>query len=98
MTAVVAPARVDVGALAGTMQIEASKRVASALTSALVGLEDNENGLNEVQKAEVFAALLCVFDGFERTVARELVSALRTADVDVWGLPDALEDLASDAS
>lgn len=97
MTVVAAPARVDVGALAASMTNEAFGRISSALTSALVGLNDAENGVNELQQAALFEHLLCAFDGFGRSVASELVTTLRENGVDTWGLPTEFEDLVSDA-
>jgi hypothetical protein len=85
--------RVDVGALAASIKGDAYRRLAAAFTASLTTLDDNENPLNETQRAEMLSGLLDSFDRFERSVAADLVHDLAKSGVTMWGLGDDLEDL-----
>jgi hypothetical protein len=89
----VATQRVDVGAMAATVRGEAAERVASMIATTAKALEEAGNGLNEKQAAEFIEGAVYSFDGFERSCAKAIVEALSTVGVEVWGLPDNLEDL-----
>ena len=85
--------RVDVGALAGEIRNETAKRVATALVLAFDGLEEDDRGLGQLQKIELVEVAMEMFDGFERSVAIDLVDGLTHAGVPVWGFPPELADL-----
>jgi hypothetical protein len=85
--------KVDVGAIAGALQDEAVKRVASAIVLSFDNLDEAENPLNELQKAEIIENALHTFDGFERAAARVVVDALTRNEVATWGFSTELADL-----
>ena len=87
---------VDVGALAGFIHNEAARQAARGIAFSINALREDDAPLNEKQVAELIEAAIVFFDGFERTVAAELVRNLTRQGVAVWGLPDALADLVSD--
>jgi hypothetical protein len=91
MTAVDSSVRVDAGALSASVRNEAFQRVAQAVTTARVALADQGNRLNELQEAALVEHVLGAFDGFERSVADELVRTFKANGVEVWGLPRAFE-------
>lgn len=75
---------VDVGALAGAIQLDASRRISEAVSLTVHGLEEEGTPLNERQVGELFRSVLRCFDGFETATIRELQRSLR--GVDQWGL------------
>jgi len=84
---------VDVGALAGAIRLEASSRLSTLLSSGFQSLEDNGLGLNDLQKAALIEWALDMFDGFERSVAKEIIEGLTEKGIGVWGLSRDLADL-----
>jgi len=92
---------VDVGALAGEIRLEVSRRLSTLLSSGFQELEDKDLGLNDLQKATLIEWALDVFDGFERSVAKDIIKDLTEKGIGVWGLRRELADLQpgeSDAS
>jgi hypothetical protein len=85
--------RVDVGALAGEIRIEVSRRLSTLLSSGFQALEDSDRGLNELQKATLIEWAVDVFDGFERSVAKKIIRDLTEEGIGVWGLSSTLADL-----
>jgi hypothetical protein len=88
--------RLDVGALSGSIMIDARSRIARAVTCTASTLEERDDPLSENQAAELLANLLTMFDGHERHVAELLVHDLHEAGVRTWGLPSELADLEAD--
>jgi hypothetical protein len=85
--------RVDVGALAAGLQLQAANLVASTLVHAIGALNDNENPLSELQQAALVESALRHFDGYELAVAQDLKRDLEDSGVTVWGLTDEHEKL-----
>jgi hypothetical protein len=85
--------RVDVGALAAEIRLGVSDRLAQMLEVAYEACDAKDNPLNSMQKIELTSAMLDVFDGFEREVARDLITDLTSNGVGVWGLSADLGDL-----
>jgi hypothetical protein len=92
--------RLDVGALAGSVMIDARARIAQTISSTVFMLDEYGWPLSEKQAEALLVNLLAAFDGHERYVAELLVNDLREAGVRTWGLPSELADLedADDAS
>jgi hypothetical protein len=85
--------RVDVGALAAGLQLQAANLVASTLVHAIGALSDNENPLAELQQVALIESALRHFDGYELAVAQDLKRDLEDSGVTVWGLTDEHERL-----
>src|SRR5690242_19424129 len=97
MPTTTAQPRVDVGALAGEIRLGVSGRLAQMLEVAYDACDGRGHPLNSMQKIELTSAMLDVFDGFEREVARDIITALTSDGVEVWGLSVDLADLLPEA-
>ena len=84
---------VDVGALAASIRNDVTDRLSTVLVAGFEALEEDERGLNQLQRAELTQWALDAFDGLERSIASTLVKFLAEKGVEVWGLSTHLADL-----
>jgi hypothetical protein len=91
--ATTAPPTVDVGALAAAIKSDVTDRLSTVLVAGFESLEENDRGLDQIQRAELTQYAFDVFDGLERSIAQTLVDDLARNGVPVWGLSDSLADV-----
>jgi hypothetical protein len=73
--------RVDIGALAADLQLEAAGRLARAVVCSLDSLEAKDEALFQNQKVELVEQALIEFDGTEAQAARTLEATLEAEGI-----------------
>jgi hypothetical protein len=84
---------IDVGALAAAIKTDVTDRLATILTAGFESLEENDQGLNQLQRAELTQWALDTFDGLEAEIAGTLIAEFARKGIAVWGLTTELSYL-----
>jgi hypothetical protein len=85
--------RVDVGALAAAIRADVTDRLSTVLVAGFEALEEDDRGLDQLQRSDLTQWAFDSFDGLERSIAQKLVDGLTRNGVEVWGLSTNLADL-----
>ena len=83
--------KVDAGALAGSLHIDAAAALARTVVFAIDWSEEKGCELNQRQKVQSVDAALRASANLEATFARTLIDDLEESGVSAWGLSDELE-------
>jgi hypothetical protein len=84
---------IDVGALSAAIKTDVTDRLATLLTAGFESLDENGQGLNQLQRAELTQWALDTFDGLEAEIAGTLIAEFARKGVAAWGLSTELSYL-----
>jgi hypothetical protein len=84
---------VDVGALAAAIREDVTDRLSTVLVAGFEALEEDDRGLDQIQKAHLTQWSLDVFDGLEASIAGTVIDALARNGIAAWGLTTELSYL-----
>jgi hypothetical protein len=89
--------RIDVGALSGALFDTAVQAAAESVVLTVDHLDDEENGLNQLQKIALVHETMRCFANLEAVMAKKLIDEFEREGVQAWGLSSELEGLLGNA-